>query len=123
MSEFVKPKPLENFSAFKDENGNWNFRSDITNSVFSYDHFLVSCESESIKSIHETYVAYAHKSNASDHECFIRHWLEAAISLNAIFFAEKKRQEYLTENPKKGKQSEGIYSAAVDEFTYRFRDQ
>jgi hypothetical protein len=127
MSDFKQSDPLECFKpAWNEEEVRWDFIHLLNGKTYSYRQLIHAHEccidDGPVERLWSDYVRNANRYAVYDMSAeFFLAWLRMAHELNALFYAEEVRLDYLYENPKKGKQSEGVYAAALAEFTDKYK--
>jgi hypothetical protein len=124
MNEFKKDDPFDCFTpVWNDILDNWNLRHS-NGKVYSVIKIAMMFNEYRGKTLFLEYVANAavEAFEPMFSGFFAVQWLRKIHDIVSVNYAESKRLEYLAANPSKGKQSEGIYTAALQEANNFYRN-
>jgi hypothetical protein len=126
VTEFKKDDPLDCFKPrWCDHKKEWEFLHLLNGKTYTVMTLVYMRLCENMK-VYPLYEKYRHNALETCRyemsSVFFMHWLREMHWIWTVERAELERQLYLEENPKKGKQSEAVYSKTVEDYMRLFRD-
>jgi len=106
---------------WSDEGSEWVLK-DRSGDVYGwYDIVPVKSPNPNIDKTWEYYVSMVENTSKNRmFNMFFLSWLEMMFDLYVLYCADENRMEYLKANPKKGKQSEGVYEKYLKEYRTKY---